>query len=348
MSLTVSILQGGTNSFETTSEMANFPVTDFIFPGCKGNLTNTSGVAPSTGSFAVNAQGTPDATVAVSAGSAYVTGTPTSGNSQVFRVKNSASSNVTISSNTTGGTRYDWIYIKLDPDKLKDPAADASDVATLVTSRSTSASTDNGTPPTYGLNIAVVTVANGFSTISNSNITDKRVQSGFRNDNASSEVNAISFASAATGNAPAMSATGTDTNINLNLASKGTGEIQLNGTGISGAYNTFTPSPTGYSGTPTVNTARYKQVGKIVHMDIDFSGTSNATTMTFGLPVAAKSAGLYLGRATDSGAAQSNPALLAFSAGGTSVTVYKTLGAAAWTGSGTKGINAYGIIYEAN
>lgn len=177
MSLVVSILQGGTNSHETSSEEVNFVKTDFFSQGVVGAITNTSGVAPATGAFAVNAQGTPDMTVAVSSGAAYVTGTPTSGNSQLFRVKNSASANVTISSNTTGGTRYDWVYIKLDPDKLKDPASDASDVATLVTSRSTSASTDNGTPPTYGYCIAIVTVANGASSISNSNITDKRARS---------------------------------------------------------------------------------------------------------------------------------------------------------------------------
>lgn len=178
MSLTVSVLNGGSNSFETTSEMINFPVTDFVSEGIVGTTTNTSGVSPATGGFAVNAQGTPDMTIAVSSGAAYVTGTPTSGNSQTFRVKNSASTNVTISSNSTGGTRYDWVYIKLDPDKLKDPATDASDTATLVTSRSTSATSDDGTPPTYGYNIAVVTVSNGASSISNGNITDKRTRTG--------------------------------------------------------------------------------------------------------------------------------------------------------------------------
>lgn len=178
MSITVGILQGGTNSHETSSEEVNAIATDFVNESVVGTITNTSGVAPATGGFAVNAQSTPDMTVAVSAGTAYVTGTPTSGNSQTFRVKNSASANVTISANSTGGTRYDWVYISLDADALKDPASDASDVATLVTSRSTSASTDNGTPPTYGYNIAVVTVANGASSITNGNITDKRTTFG--------------------------------------------------------------------------------------------------------------------------------------------------------------------------
>jgi hypothetical protein len=174
MAITVSVLQGGTNSHQTTSEEVNYFATDFVTQGVVGTVTSTSGVAPMTGTFAINAQGTPDMTVAVSSGIAYVTATPTSGNSQILRVKNTTSSNVTISSNSTGGTRFDWVYIKIDPDKAKDPAVGATDVATLVTSRSTSATTDNGTPPTYGYAIAVVTVANGASSITNGNIADSR------------------------------------------------------------------------------------------------------------------------------------------------------------------------------
>lgn len=178
MTLTTSILQGGVNSHTTSSEEVNALSTDFVSEGVVGTISNTSGVAPMTGAYAVNAQGTPNMTVAVSAGVGYVTATPTSGNSQTLRVKNSASANVTIASNSTGGTRYDWVYIKIDPDKAKDPAVDASDVATLVVSRSTSSSVDNGTPPTYGTELAVVTVANGASSITNGNIRDIRQMSG--------------------------------------------------------------------------------------------------------------------------------------------------------------------------
>lgn len=178
MTLITSILQGGVNSHTTSSEEVNALSTDFVSEGVVGTISNNSGVAPMTGAYAVNAQGTPNMTVAVSAGVGYVTATPTSGNSQTLRVKNSASANVTISSNSTGGTRYDWLYIKIDPDKAKDPAVDASDVATLVVSRSTSSSVDNGTPPTYGTELAVITVANGASSITNGNIRDVRQMSG--------------------------------------------------------------------------------------------------------------------------------------------------------------------------
>jgi hypothetical protein len=175
MSIYVSLLTAGTNSHEESSENANGIATDFTSQGVIGAITNTSGVAPATGAFAVNAQGTPDMTVAVSAGVAYVTGTPTSQNSQNFRVRNTASSNVTISSNSSGSTKYDWLYISLDASKLADPAVNGDDPATLVVSRSSSSSSDDGTPPTYGYCIAVITVANGAASITNGNIADSRV-----------------------------------------------------------------------------------------------------------------------------------------------------------------------------
>lgn len=177
MAIVVSKLTAGSNVHLTTAEEANGMYTDFVSEGVIGTITNTSGVAPATGAFAVNAQGTPDNTVAYSAGVAYVTGTPTSQNSQTFRVKNSASDNLTISANSSGSTKYDWIYIKLDATKLNTPNTAGDDVATVVASRSSSASSDDGTPPTYGYPIAVVTVANGFSTITNGNIRDIRTPS---------------------------------------------------------------------------------------------------------------------------------------------------------------------------
>lgn len=182
MSIFTSILTGGSNNHETTAEAANAVATDLLNEGVVGAITNTSGVAPATGAFAVNAQGTPDMTVAVTAGVAYVTATPTGQNSQNFRVRSTAEEDVTIAANSSGSTKYDWIYIKIDPDDAANPAVNGDDVATLVVSRSTSAASDDGTPPTYGYAIAVVTVANAASSITNGNITDKRVVAGVDTD----------------------------------------------------------------------------------------------------------------------------------------------------------------------
>lgn len=174
MSLITDILNGVTNSHPTTSQAANGIATDFVTPGIVGAKTSTAGVSPATGAFALNAQGTPDTTAAITAGIAYVKGTPTSQSSQVFRVNLTANQNVTFSANASGSTKYDWVYIKLDPTNLNAPNVAGDNAATIVTSRSTNITTDDGTPPTYGLVIAKVTLANGWTTITNGNITDAR------------------------------------------------------------------------------------------------------------------------------------------------------------------------------
>jgi len=183
MALYVSALNGGSNNHPTTSEEANGYATDFVNEGIVGSYTNTNSVAPMTGAFAVNAQGTPDMTVAVTSGIAYVTATPSGQSSQSLRVRLSANQNVTISANSSGSTKYDWVYLKIDPTNANNPNLAGDNVATLVTSRSTSNTSDDGTPPTYGILLAVVTVANGATSITNGNIRDARVRANAIEDN---------------------------------------------------------------------------------------------------------------------------------------------------------------------
>lgn len=303
MSLTTSLLTAGANSHQESSETANGLATDLISPGVIGVLTNTSGVAPATGGFSVNAQGSPDMTVAVAAGVAYVTATPASQGSQNLRVKNSASANVTISANASGSTRFDWLYIKVDATLAAAPDVNATTVATLVTSRSSSQTTDNGTPPTYGTLLAIVTVANGASSITNGNIADSRVRAvavGGINDTNGNEVikvsatasaiNEVTVTNSATGNAPQIAATGGDTNIPLKLSGKGTSPIQMfvNGVDQMGAWQTYVPSYTNFTvGNATV-AASYAQIGKTVFVKVDIilGSTSSVTgSMTVSLPV---------------------------------------------------------------
>ena len=175
---TAAIIQSGTSNYLTPAESFNVVATDLLTPGIVGTYTATSGVAPTTGSFAVNAQGSPNMTVAVSAGQAYVSATPTGGTAQNIRVKMTSSENVTIAANSTGSTRYDWVYIKVDADKLNNPAADGTDVVTLITQRSTTLATDSNGTPANALALATVTVTNGASSIANADITDRRVNIG--------------------------------------------------------------------------------------------------------------------------------------------------------------------------
>lgn len=177
MSITTGILQYGTGSHLTSSEEANAIATDLVTAGIVGAVTNTNGVAPTTGGFGVSASGS-GGILNIAAGVAYVTGTPTSQGSQTLRVKNSAQTTVTCASNASGSTKYDHVYIKLDPTNMANPNTAADNVATIVISRSSNALTDDGTPPTYGFKLAVATVANGFGTLTNANVADKRTQAG--------------------------------------------------------------------------------------------------------------------------------------------------------------------------
>ena len=179
----VSVIPSGTNNYLTPAEKFNQPITDHIGQGIVGLLGNTSGVAPSTGNFAVNAQGSPNMTVAVSSGSAYVVATPSGGNQQTFAVTSDASENVTISANSTGSTRYDFVYLVLDATKLTAPAVTGTDVASFTVQRSTTQYVDSNGAPANSLLLAEVTVANGAASISNSNISDRRIVSNLTFNN---------------------------------------------------------------------------------------------------------------------------------------------------------------------
>lgn len=117
-------------------------------------------------------------------------------------------------------------------------------------------------------------------------------------------------------------------------------------TGSSWAYSTFSPAAAGFTGAVTTNVARYKQIGKTTIMDVDFSGTSNATTCTFTLPTTPKSTAYYHLTVQDSGTTQTSSGLLKLSASSTTATCYKTLAQGAFTNSGTKQIQGFGIVYE--
>lgn len=255
---TVSIVTGGTNQAPTTATELNFIATDFISSGIVGAVSLNTG-SGGTGGFALNAQSTPDMTVRVTAGKVYDDATPTGGSSQKVRVLMDTFEDVTIATNSTGGTRYDWIYVKFDADKLVTPGANKDDIATLVVSRSTSSASDNGTPPTYGYNLGYVTVANGAASITNSNITDSRTQTG---------VNAIDTSSAGNGIVS-----------NSNLAANS-------------GWTSFTPSWSNLTPGSGTNTGFYKQIGKTVFVRTRFvfgAGSAVGTGPVMTLPVSTAS-----------------------------------------------------------
>lgn len=172
MSIFTSILTAGTNSHPTTSEEANRFLTNFVTPGIVGAFTST------TGAFAVTAQGTPNKTLNVASGDAVVTATPNTQASQNLNVRSNATTVITIADNTSGATRYDWIYLAIDATKANNPAVDASDVASIVVNRSTSSAVDTVGAPAYRELLAIVTVANGFASLAAGTIADNRRAAG--------------------------------------------------------------------------------------------------------------------------------------------------------------------------
>jgi hypothetical protein len=253
-----SIVTAGVNNHATVSEEANSLPTDLITAGVVGTIGNTGGVSPATGSYAINQSGTPAMTVDITLGRAYITCVPSGQASQSLRARMAANTTAfVINANATGSTRYDWVYLKADATKAAAPSASANDVVSIYVSRSTSNTSDNGTPPTYGLVLAVITVANGATSIVNANITDKRIN-----------ITTV--------------APGFVTNESLSTTA---GDI-------GGAWKAWTPTFTNMAG-GTLTEALYTQIGKTVFYRFLYttSGANISGSVSFSPPITAKAYG---------------------------------------------------------
>lgn len=117
-------------------------------------------------------------------------------------------------------------------------------------------------------------------------------------------------------------------------------------------WTAYTPTWTGFSADPSLNFARYAQVGKLVIVAISCSaqGTSNATTLTVTGPVNAKNNFNLLGGmlAADNGSLLTAPAIGSTRTNSNVIDCYKdgTFGGNAWTASSTKYWHGT-FIYEA-
>ena len=199
---TATFLATGTNGFLNSVESLNALATDTLTPGIVGQYSATNGVAPTTGALAVNAQGSPNMTVAVSAGVAYLLGTPTGSVAQMIRIKLAATENVIISPNSSGSTKYDFVYAVVDANKLNNPAVDGTDVFTLTTQRSTTSTADSNGTPANSLCLAIVTVTNGAVAINNADISDFRIACSSSFDGWSSANESHIYASSTTVTVP--------------------------------------------------------------------------------------------------------------------------------------------------
>lgn len=113
------------------------------------------------------------------------------------------------------------------------------------------------------------------------------------------------------------------------------------------AWTTWTASPAGFAST-TSDVSFYMQHGKTVHCFINFTGASNATTLTFTLPVAAQRATEQMGfSGLDNSSRTGVRPRLDMSAASTTATALKDETGAAWTNTNNKAIIGY-FTYEAD
>ena len=149
-------------------------VTDIV--AASGVLSKAVG----TSHFLIQAQATPDMTVKVKAGRAYLKGS--TGNAYPIILDSDTS--VSVGSNSSGSTRIDAVVLYLD--KAASSDATASNVAKLaVVQGTTSAPSDNAIQTAVGVSnpftrLANITVGSGVTSITTGNIADSRTTAKFQ------------------------------------------------------------------------------------------------------------------------------------------------------------------------
>lgn len=120
---------------------------------------------------------------------------------------------------------------------------------------------------------------------------------------------------------------------------------EANPQGYPGWFN-FAPSATGFSGTPTVVTARFSVIGRCVHINVNVTGTSNSGSTGFTAPIATAQANNdLLGAGVDNSVSLTNPVQGFIGATGTGWSVFKDFAGSGWVAGGTKTFRLHGF-YE--
>lgn len=115
-----------------------------------------------------------------------------------------------------------------------------------------------------------------------------------------------------------------------------------------GVWQPHTQVPGGYSANPTFLQSSFCRYGKTIFYKLrtNAAGTSNNTSSTYSLPIAAVNAEDGITTVVyDNNSLQTSPGLFRTQAGSTTALVYKTMAAGAWTGSGDKYVD-FNVHYE--
>ena len=135
---------------------------------------------------------------------------------------------------TSGAYTVQFKYASGSGDTFTFSATDKGDALVFATA-------NDGTNPDIDTLPAGDVTTTGTQTLTNKTLTSPKIGTSILDSNGNelflltatgSAVNQLTYANAATGNAPAFTASGGDSNISINLVPKGTGEVQANGSGL--------------------------------------------------------------------------------------------------------------------
>ena len=135
---------------------------------------------------------------------------------------------------TSGAYTVQFKYASGSGDTFTFSATDKGDALVFATA-------NDGTNPDIDTLLAGDVTTTGTQTLTNKTLTSPKIGTSILDTNGNelflltatgSAVNQLTYANAATGNAPAFTASGGDSNISINLVPKGTGEVQANGSGL--------------------------------------------------------------------------------------------------------------------
>lgn len=179
MTVIASTLKGGASNYQTPPEGVSTTNYWQFTEGVPAIGSFGISTAQKTGDFAVQGglAGADARKVLVKAGKYLMKATPTSESERMFAVTLSTDYKCPCATNSTGGTRYDKILLCLPAASLAAPAVtgDLTEAACIITERHTAAG--EAVTTANAIELAEVTLANGFASIADTVIKDSRKRS---------------------------------------------------------------------------------------------------------------------------------------------------------------------------
>lgn len=115
---------------------------------------------------------------------------------------------------------------------------------------------------------------------------------------------------------------------------------------LGGEWAAYSPISSGFSAI-TKNVGRYLQVGKVTHLFLDTTGTSNTGYIGLELPYPPKSTAFIPARVESGGVIPDSPGMIEIVAGSTAAVVYRSFSGGTFVTSGAKALHPTTIVYEA-